>query len=225
MKKILKKIILKTTKNLILDSTSNINYNVSSRTNSKKYPTRIFKSECNITSIGEGCQLYEVHCYGDVNIGRFVSITGPGTVLKSLVSKINVGSFTSIGQNVCIVDFNHNIDRASNIFYNYIFHEMNFDSDLKSNGEVNIGEDVWIGSNTVILPGVTVGRGAVIGAGSVVTKNVSKYSIAIGNPAREIKRRFNEDVAQYLEKTKWWEWDTEKIVKNKEFFQTKMNKA
>ena len=77
-----------------------------------------------------------------------------------------------------------------------------------------IGNDVWIGTGAKILSGVTIGDGAVIGAYSVVAKNVSPYTIAVGNPAREIKKRFDESTIQNLMKLKWWDWDIDKIRRN-----------
>nr|WP_246566018.1 CatB-related O-acetyltransferase [Tissierella simiarum] len=77
-----------------------------------------------------------------------------------------------------------------------------------------IGNDVWIGSNAVILRGVKVGNGAVIGAGAIVTKDVEPYSIVVGNPARVIKKRFSEQIIESLEKIQWWNWSKEIIRKN-----------
>ena len=80
-----------------------------------------------------------------------------------------------------------------------------------------IEDDVWIGSNSVILSGVKIGRGAVIGAGSIVTKNVPKYAIVAGNPAKVIKMRFNDEEISKLEKLKWWEWSYDRIKENADF--------
>ena len=74
-----------------------------------------------------------------------------------------------------------------------------------------IGHDVWIGCNSVILAGVKVGIGAVIGAGSVVTKDVPPYAIVVGNPARVLKYRFSPELIDKLLKSKWWELTDEEI--------------
>lgn len=81
-------------------------------------------------------------------------------------------------------------------------------------GDTVIGNDVWIGFEAVIMPGVKIGDGAIIGAKSVVTKNVEPYSIVAGNPAKEIKKRFSEDKIRSLQELKWWDWSTEKISEN-----------
>ena len=81
-------------------------------------------------------------------------------------------------------------------------------------GDIVIGNDVWIGYRAVILPGVHVGDGAVIAACSVVTKDVAPYAIVGGNPAREIRKRFDETTIEKLLAMKWWDWPLEKITEN-----------
>jgi virginiamycin A acetyltransferase len=81
-------------------------------------------------------------------------------------------------------------------------------------GDINIGNDVWIGYNATIMSGVTIGDGSIIAANSTVIKNVEPYSIVGGNPAKEIKKRFSEDTISKLLKLKWWNWDIERITKN-----------
>ncbi len=77
-----------------------------------------------------------------------------------------------------------------------------------------IGNDVWVGSNVVILGGLNIGDGAIIGAGAVVTKDVQPYSIVVGNPAREIKKRFSEQIISSLMAIRWWEFPPELLAKN-----------
>ena len=77
-----------------------------------------------------------------------------------------------------------------------------------------IGNDVWIGYEAVIMPGVTIGDGAIIGTRAVVTRDVPPYTIVGGVPTKPIRKRFSEETVSALLKMKWWEWDTNKIREN-----------
>jgi len=83
-----------------------------------------------------------------------------------------------------------------------------------SKGDTIIGNDVWIGYNATIMPGVRVGGGAVIAAHAVVTKDVAPYTIVAGNPGREIKKRFSEERIKELLELRWWDWEIQKITEN-----------
>jgi lipopolysaccharide transport system ATP-binding protein len=130
--------------------------------------------------------------------------------------KVKIGKFCSFSYNVTIiVDGNHRIDWISTYPFGKVI------SNIKENpghpvgkGDIIIGNDVWIGYNALILPGVKIGDGAVIGANSVVTKNVDDYGIVAGNPARHIKYRFTQKQIESLKKIKWWDWPIEKIKAN-----------
>ena len=81
-------------------------------------------------------------------------------------------------------------------------------------GNIEIGNDVWIGYNATIMAGVKIGDGAIIATNSTVVSDVEPYSIVGGNPAKEIKKRFSSDVISRLLKLQWWNWDIKKITKN-----------
>jgi virginiamycin A acetyltransferase len=83
-----------------------------------------------------------------------------------------------------------------------------------SKGDTIIGSDVWIGNSVTIMPGVKIGDGAVIGTGSVVTKDVEPYAIVASNPAKLIRKRFDDDTISFLLELKWWDWPIEKIAAN-----------
>jgi len=82
----------------------------------------------------------------------------------------------------------------------------------KSKGDIIIGNDVWIGYQSLILSGVNIGNGAIVGARSVVTKDVPAYSIVGGNPAKHIKWRFEQNIIAVLQQIAWWDWNDEKVL-------------
>lgn len=88
------------------------------------------------------------------------------------------------------------------------------DEEATSKGDTIVGNDVWIGAGATVMPGVTIGHGAVIGACSVVTSDVEPYSIVGGNPARLIRKRFDERTIARLLEICWWNWPVEKVTAN-----------
>lgn len=82
---------------------------------------------------------------------------------------------------------------------------------LPFKGDTVIGNDVWIGQNVTIMPGVKIGDGAIIAANSIVGKNIESYSIYGGNPAKLIKKRFSDEKIESLLNLQWWDWEEEKI--------------
>lgn len=85
-----------------------------------------------------------------------------------------------------------------------------------SKGDTVIGNDVWIGNSATIMQGIKIGDGAIIGTNSLVTKDVAPYTIVGGNPAKEIRKRFDDETIQLLVTLKWWDWDVQKITNNLE---------
>ena len=215
--KTIKSFLLYSKKAIKLEGASDINFNVINKGSNRDYKCRIINSVVHLTDVDEGCVISDSDIYGNVSLGRFVTITGPGTVLKALKEGIKIGSFTSIGQNVCIVDFNHHSNRVSSAFINHLIYRNHYAKDVISENVV-IEEDVFIGSNSVILPGVKIGRGSIIGAGSIVNSDIPRYSVAVGNPVRVVKKRFSDDLICLLEELKWWDWDVERLKKNKNIF-------
>lgn len=129
----------------------------------------------------------------------------PGTSLK-------IGNFCSIAAGVCIMlGGEHRTEFVST----YPFGEfLRKDLGMKhewSRGDVVIGNDVWIGRGATICSGVTIGDGAVIGAHALITRDIDAYAIVGGNPAREIRKRFDEETVDRLLSVEWWNWPDEKI--------------
>ena len=140
---------------------------------------------------------------------------------KEFGDKLIIGKFCSIGENIKFMmnAANHNLSAVTTYPFTAIMEQKNgvnkeHLSELPNKGDTVIGNDVWIGMNCFIMPGVKIGDGAVIGANSVVAKNVAPYSVVAGNPIKEIRKRFSEKEIEILLKIKWWDWDIEKIKKN-----------
>jgi len=133
--------------------------------------------------------------------------------------KLIIGKFCMIASGVKFImnGGNHLVDSISSypfaVFGNGWENAMEGKS-YPSKGNIVIGNDVWIGHKAVIMPGVQVGDGAIIGSYSVVTKNVSPYSIVGGNPAREIRKRFEDNEIKKLLEIQWWNWPEDKLTRN-----------
>lgn len=131
--------------------------------------------------IGRNCTF----TYRTVSLGNSVYI-GNNCVIQSAHGNIRIGNHVMFGPGVNLHGGNH-ITNQVGIYMDQVQKQMGDDPDLV------VEDDVWIGANAIILGGVTVGRGSVIGAGSVVTKSIPPYSIVVGNPGKVIKKRFTDD--------------------------------
>lgn len=128
---------------------------------------------------------------------------------------VEFGNYCSIAKNIRIFRANHPKDTFTShpLLYNPVAGYV--EKDMLVRPKLSIGHDVWIGEWAVILPNVTtIGNGAIIGAGSIVTKNVEPYSIVAGNPAKKIGMRFSEEVILELEKTKWWLKEKSQLIES-----------
>jgi len=127
---------------------------------------------------------------------------------RCVVTKAIIGRYCSIGNNVSIGIGEHDYTKISTSaqFYDDPYLEL-------TAKEVIVEDDVWIGTDVVILRGVRIGRGAVIGANSVVTKDIPRYAIAVGVPAKSIKYRFPEGFQKKIEESHWWEMNKNEAIK------------
>lgn len=160
------------------------------------------------------CPYGKVELYGKV--GKHTYGVNDKTIYSSnLIDAI--GSFCSINEHAKIGMGNHAYDIVTTFpLRKIVSHDYNHNK--KVNGKIKIGNDVWIGANAIILPRVTIGDGAIIGAGAVVTKDIPPYAIVGGVPAKIIKYRFESSIIEALLKIKWWNWDDEKIKENLDLF-------
>lgn len=125
---------------------------------------------------------------------------------------IRIGRYCSIANTVRSAPINHPADALTT---HPALYEKKFgvvDQDISYNDPLVIEDDVWIGHNAMILPGCKyIGRGAIIGAGAVVTRNVERYAIVAGNPARKLKDRFPPELIEAIEASGWWELDLSEL--------------
>ena len=129
--------------------------------------------------------------------------------------KLTIGKFCAIAAETrFIMTGDHKMDAVST--YPFPIFNQGWESaynimDLPVKGDIVVGNDVWFGYDTLIKNGVTIGHGAIIAARAVVVKDVPPYSIVAGNPAKVVKKRFDEATIARLLELAWWNWDIEKI--------------
>lgn len=185
------------------------------------YTTRVDAN----THIGRGTRVMNNNIICSTTIGDCTTIGA-----NNYLCNVFIGSFCSIGSNVRVLDSCHPIYKpfvsSSPCFYKTLypmplirtgvkFKEKTFN---KSGISVEIGNDVWIGTNVIIIGNIKIGDGAVIGAGSIVTKNVDPYTVVAGNPAKIVRERYDLNTIKKLIEIKWWNWPLEIIERRKEDF-------
>lgn len=132
------------------------------------------------------------------------------------IDKLIIGKFCQIASGVEFMmnDANHQMSAVSTFPF-YMLEGWNMEapdaSDMPYKGNTIIGNDVWIGQNALILPGVNIGDGAIIGANSVVGSNVAPYTIVAGNPAKAIRKRFDDELIDLMLTFKWWDRTIDEI--------------
>lgn len=172
-----------------------------------KYKEKPLNKDINIDCIGGGNPI--------VNVGMHTYINSAKLYCWKPGYKLLIGNYCSLAENISfILGGEHDINWAST--YPFI-ERWGIDSlknkiTMKCKGDINIESDVWIGHGVTILSGSKIGVGSVIGAGAVVRGAIPPYSIAVGVPAKVIKKRFSDDVCDELINSKWWTLKKENLI-------------
>jgi phosphonate metabolism protein (transferase hexapeptide repeat family) len=173
-------------------------------------------------SVGRCCEILGDTAIEYAEIGDY-SYLGPGC----MVGDAQIGKFCAIAAQVRIGAPNHPMDRPSQHRFTYVpeyytalaTRDHAFFRERRA-ARVLIGNDVWIGHAVIVMPGITIGDGAVLAAGAVVTRDVAPYTVVGGVPARPIRERFNRTIAAQLSRIAWWDWPAETIFERLAEFQS-----
>lgn len=173
-------------------------------------------------TVGKCCEILGDTAVEYTEIGDY-SYLGSGC----MVGDANIGKFCAIAAHVRIGAPNHPMERPSQHRFTYCpeYYDASATRDHgffrdRRDARVTIGNDVWIGHAVIVLPGVTVGDGAVLAAGAVVTRDVAPYTIVGGVPAHRIRERFDRAIAAQLSRIAWWNWPSELIFERLAEFQS-----
>tara|TARA_R110002126_G_scaffold108149_7_gene243975 strand:- start:4566 stop:5171 length:606 start_codon:yes stop_codon:yes gene_type:complete len=178
---------------------------------------KLFK---NNNAIRFGAEVKNTILGSNINISRYCfvsgSVIGNYSSLGRNTTVINaeIGNFCSISWNVTVGATSHDYRRLTTHAFPYISYYNFVKKDERFKTKTVLGNDVWIGANVIIMPGISVGNGAVIGAGSIVTKNVEDFEIVYGIPAKSKGFRFSKESISEISELAWWHWDDYKLKNN-----------
>ncbi|QOG13274.1 acetyltransferase [Arcobacter sp. FWKO B] len=181
---------------------------------------KVLTQEPNISSssvikectFGEYVEIGENNNIQESVIGNFSYTSENCQIINSMIKNfVNIASYVRINPSQHPMHWasQHHIQYRKEMFGVGIDDESFFE--WRRERKVIIGNDVWLGHNVVVMGNVTIGDGAVIGSSSVVTKDIPPFAIAVGNPAKVIRYRFDESTIQSLQKIAWWDWSYEQI--------------
>lgn len=162
---------------------------------------------CSYVNINRRCEIYN----SEIGHRSYIGV-------NSIVKSVKIGKYCSLSWNLSLGGKNHNYHNVTTHpkwrYFRMDEKLTKIKPDMGEETTCEIGNDVWIGANTIVLRNVSVGDGAVIGAGSVISKNVPAYAIVAGNPGKIIKYRFSNSIIESLLSLKWWDWPDDIIRKN-----------
>jgi acetyltransferase-like isoleucine patch superfamily enzyme len=165
-----------------------------------------YMAQVNHSKISNNVHIYDYCIINNSKLDEYTYISS-----KTSIYNCSIGRYCSVGPNVLIGPGSHPTDKISTspVFYSNRMQvgistcKDNIYEEVK---EVNIGNDVWIGANVIILDGVTIGNGVIIAANSVVTKSFDDFQIIGGSPAKLIKERFTEEKSKLIISSSWWNY-------------------
>jgi acetyltransferase-like isoleucine patch superfamily enzyme len=167
----------------------------------------------------EICWSYSLKIPANVTVGRHsYGFTEKTFYQATGKEEIVIGKYCSIAEDVQFISGEHDLKRVSTFPLRHLLLSTPINTDPIYRGPIVVGNDVWIGRRSMILSNVKIGDGAVIAAGSVVTRDVEPYTVVGGVPAKAIKRRFTNSQIDALLNIRWWDWPDEKIISNIELF-------
>ncbi|HZY37050.1 MAG TPA: DapH/DapD/GlmU-related protein [Mucilaginibacter sp.] len=176
------------------------------------HPTCVIRD----STVGAWTALYANTWLVESSFGDYSYTAGNVQIIYS-----DVGKYCSIANSVRINPGNHPQWRVTqhHMTYRRKHYKLGDEDDKeffqwRRDHRCKIGHDVWIGHGAVVMPGVSIGTGAVIGSGAVVTKDIGPYEVAVGVPAKVIKKRFDDATIEKLLASEWWDWDRETLEKN-----------
>lgn len=201
--------------------------------------TKIYKSTRIVDSnVGENCTIGDNssilkskiedgviinrNCAIDRSVVGFATYFNQNDIIKNAV----IGKFCCISWNVTIYgESKHNFNAPSmytSYHWNHVFGFNNVNNaEIDNKAKTIIGNDVWIGNGAIIINAVSIGDGSIIGAGTVVTKDVPPYSVVVGVPGKVIKKRFDDKTIERLLDIKWWDWPHDIISQHEEILRIK----
>lgn len=191
----------------------------------KKYPNP--KTRCPIENVDRTVYLKNIIKSPQIIVGDYTYYDDPKDVssfeenvlylFEFMNDKLIIGKFCQIATGVRFImnGANHAMDGISTYPFKVFGGEWAKTSmNAKSKGDTVIGNDVWIGNSATIMQGIKIGDGAIIGTNSLVSKDVPPYTIVAGNPAREIRKRFDPETTNFLLTLQWWNWPVEKLTEH-----------